>query len=243
MTDLSIIMHETSVRGLLALRKTQTRRVVGRLRRFGRVTEFGRSTTAGYDWHFRDKGALWNDLHHDRLLEVLPYAVGDSLWIRETWGSLEADHPRCKDGRKPQPGDRIVYAADPESAAQWGSGLPSQGSFCWRSSIHMPRWASRITMTVIDVRVQRLREISEADAEAEGAPQCARAVVGLPPGCKSFVCGYEQIWRMVNGPPFKKGEWKPWTGPGSWRANPWVAAYTFTVELGNIDKLSKEQST
>lgn len=98
----------------------------------------------------------------------------------------------------------------------------ARGQFVWEHGIHMPRWASRLTLIVTDVRVQRLHEISEADAEAEGCPACARRVAGLRGGCDSFICGYQQLWDDING-------------PNSWKANPWVIALAFTVEKRNID--------
>jgi hypothetical protein len=96
------------------------------------------------------------------------YSPGDLLWVRETWGSLEADHPLVKEGRKPEPGDKLVYRADPASDYQWGDGKPSQGSFCWRPSIFMPRWASRISLKILNVTQEPLQDITTEDAKAEG---------------------------------------------------------------------------
>ncbi|EFO33963.1 hypothetical protein TRICHSKD4_1085 [Roseibium sp. TrichSKD4] len=71
--------------GLLEDRKTQTRKVMNKLLRFGPITEFGPSDTRGYDWHFRDREMRWHDLRHDELLKVLPYQVGDLRYVREAW--------------------------------------------------------------------------------------------------------------------------------------------------------------
>lgn len=89
----------------------------------------------------------------------------------------------------------------------------------WKPSIHMPRWANRITLTVTDVRVQRLQDIRENDAMAEGAPP-----VLVPPdgGSCPHVEGFRDIWNTIHG-------------PEAWDANPWVAAISFTVQHGNID--------
>lgn len=77
----------------------------------------------------------------------------------------------------------------------------------WRPSIHMPRWASRITLEVVGVRVERLQDISEEDAKAEG---CA-----LSADWKAFgVVAFQQLWESING-------------PGSWDANPWVWVVEF----------------
>jgi hypothetical protein len=86
-------------------------------------------------------------------------------------------------------------------------------------AIHMPRWASRITLEVIDVRVERLQAISDGDAIAEGAP-CIDEVTGrevLFPSaskCGTFKLGYRWLWESING-------------PGSWDANPWVWVVEF----------------
>jgi len=111
----------------------------------------------------------------------------------------------------------------------------------WRSPRYMPRWASRLTLTVTDVRVQRLQEISEADAIAEGAMRnitCKSSVSGTTvagdtwfydegPDGRHFEApnprdAYEILWGKLHG-------WK------SWDANPFVAAISFTTEQRNID--------
>ena len=97
-----------------------------------------------------------------------------------------------------------------------------------RPSIHMPRWASRLTLTVTEVGVQRLQDISEADAVAEG---CECDVDGwrdyLFPStqcCGTARESYRTLWNSLHG-------------PDAWDLNPWVAAYTFTVHRCNIDCL------
>lgn len=98
-----------------------------------------------------------------------PYGKpGDELWVLETWGCPAADHPACKDGRRPLPGDRIVYDANPADSWQWQRGGASRGSFVWRSPVTMPLWASRLTLRVTDLRAERITDISEEDAKAEG---------------------------------------------------------------------------
>lgn len=82
----------------------------------------------------------------------------------------------------------------------------------WVPSIHMPRWASRITLEIVGVSVERLQDISEADAKAEG--------VENPFG--GWVGGYQKLWESING-------------PGSWNANPWV----WVVEFKRIEAASK----
>ncbi len=83
----------------------------------------------------------------------------------------------------------------------------------WRPSIHMPRWASRITLEITDIRVERLQEISYADAMAEGVP-----FTELPPGQGRpdplHRAKFADLWESING-------------PGSWEANPWVWVIEF----------------
>jgi hypothetical protein len=97
----------------------------------------------------------------------------------------------------------------------------------------MPRWASRLTLTVTDVRVQRLHDISEADAEAEGIerlksgrgfydPTASKAAVRFGEWTSTARQGFSRLWESIHG-------------PSAWDANPWVVALTFTVEKRNID--------
>lgn len=236
MADKPVLFSGSMVRALIAGTKVQTRRGnhLERLLRFGRVTEFGRSDTPGYDWHFRDKDMLWHDLRHTDLLKYLPWQSGDRLWVRESfsgpWG--------C---RRLPPRDWPVGAP----TWYWADGEPEGGEFTKpKPGMHMPRWASRITINVTDVRVERLQEISEEDARAEGvelAPyghwKCYGATPtpfrgaaptvlahGLGVVSADAVHSYATLWDSING-------------EGEWDSNPWVAAYTFAVHHGNVDML------
>jgi len=161
------------VRAILAGQKTQTRRVLSFQPDVDELfygPEFYSPT--GYD-RFGDERpdpdvfGIYDELGEWGL--KCPYgAPGTVLWVRETWGSLNADHPRCKNGRKPQKGDRLVYRANLADDYQWGVGKPSQGDFCWRPSIHMPRWACRLLLEVTSVRVERLQDITPMACIAEG---------------------------------------------------------------------------
>lgn len=232
-------------RAVLDGTKTQTRRGLVRLRRFGKVTQFGASDTAGYDWHFRDPQERWHDLRHAELLKALPYEVGDILWVREHWRA-----PAHHDTKKP-------IDLDPRSmtirfeAGGYISNIDFRGDYRpfdepnyaegvtfgrERRGMHLPRWASRTTLEVTEVRVELLQEISEADARAEG-------VSPLPSGryhcgfddegevtCRSPVTAYAWIWNAING-------------EDAWSGNPWVAAYTFTVHRKNVDDMLAERAS
>jgi hypothetical protein len=165
-----------------------------------------------------------------------PYGVpGDTLWVREAWTQVPASAYRMSEGvqQTVNPGDPDMAAI---YAAGWDRSIPK-----WRPSIHMPRWASRITLRITDVRVERLQDISEADAKAEGVHRIGEEYASFadPESCwhqgpnlwtvesagpiggslssPTAAGAYRMLWEDING----------WDGPGSWDANPWVWALSF----------------
>lgn len=241
MTDLPIPFSAPMVRALIDDRKTQTRRTLSSLR--GRhcrhISEFGRSDTPGYDWHFRDDGKRWHDLRHSELLPRLKYQVRDRLWVKEAyrirswdedgdvWVSYEADG--ANSGRLTSDDEDFLerLCAKVEKAGaetdDAGNYINIPAAALSRPAMFMPRWASRLTLTVTDVRVERLQDISEADAIAEGVFTWACERPMMANTRKSDRDLYRELWDSING-------------PGAWEANPWVAAYTFIVHRGNIDE-------
>ena len=134
-----------------------------------------------------------------------PYGQrGDRLWVRETW---RRDIDKIDGARL------VQYRADDAivEAPRTYFDLPSAG---WIPSIHMPRWASRITLEVTGVRVERLQEISEADAIAEGVNVHPDHHGKPRTSIYSPVQAYRDLWESING-------------PGSWEANPlvWVVEF------------------
>lgn len=235
MADRPILFSGPMVRALLAGTKTQTRRGIVMPSRRGH-SEFGRSDTTGYDWHFRDKGLRWHDVKHDRLLELLQHQIGDRLWVKETWRPIPIDL---------SPWDmEVIYHADGEHRivkdGEFGDNdwtMPKAAARGNVTPLFMPRWASRLALTVTDVRVERLQAINEYDARAEGVEfemtlpaDVHRHFVAIGNG--EVISGwdakgcYSNLWEHING-------------SGSWAANPWIAAYTFTVQRGNIDHLGE----
>lgn len=195
----SIIFSGEMVRAILDGTKTQTRRVVN-------FTESGyiKEPRSHRRWHRDDPDAVL----------ACPYGkVGDELYVRETFAEY------------PQEGCYIYKASEGEDLLKLGTDLTG----CWTPSIHMPQKASRITLRIIDVRVQRLQDISEADAKAEGVgiakvgqmksiPE--RWVVnGMFPalGSNSHRAGFAILWDEING---KKH---------TFQSNPFVWAITFEV--------------
>ncbi|MCW1839477.1 hypothetical protein [Prosthecomicrobium hirschii] len=214
MADRPILFSAPMVRAILAGTKTQTRRVL--------------NPQPGW---VRDGVMYWRGTATMIGAHRLRYSVGDRLWVRE--GFMPAPEEAPPETPRPTLWN-IAYAA---------------GGFCectappdydpmlynyerWSPSIHMPRWASRLTLTVTDARVERLQDISEADAVDEGVlslppvhasgPSTER---GCPPIGGSPVERYARLWDDING-------------PGAWDRNPWVAAYTFTVARRNINAVA-----
>ena len=148
-----ILFSAPMVRAILEGRKTQTRRVVKPQPHHGPVGEM--VCLGGADWAM-DDGDLSGQFR-------CPYGVpGDRLWVREAWAPNEGSAGGYIYRADVGEGSSGFYQADLK-IGEWTHIAPR-----WRSSIHMPRWASRITLRITDVRVERLQDISEADAIAEG---------------------------------------------------------------------------
>lgn len=179
------------VRAILDGRKTQTRRVV----KFQTApTEYPQGNGAKFV-QIGGKQYWWNsqDDHPAHVTKACPYGTpGDRLWVRETFHTVD--------------GASAFYRADYERNPKGDK----EHGIVWTPSIHMPRWASRITLKVADVRVERLQDISEKDAWAEGCEGFDDDVSGG----KSGYCEYAELWEAING-------------KGSWEANPWVWVVEF----------------
>lgn len=221
MTDKPIIFSAPMVRALLDGSKTQTRRILkpqpdhGELQGWLLDTNeilFGHSTLTR---------------HCQRI--KLPIREGDRLWVRENFQahSWAADCVTIRyfaEIRTKGFTDQIEQIKYPDGDRNAFKYIAPKGPDTWRPSIHMPRWASRLTLAVTDVRVERLQDISKEDALAEGVhpdlcPDEPRKVFAENMPAHLF----GMLWESING-------------VGSWDQNPWVIAYTFTVEKRNIDQ-------
>lgn len=229
--DLPILFSAPMVRALLAGTKTQTRRA---LNPQPNMLNGGKPLNDGRGSYSIEGG--WKKLR---------YARGDRLYVREHWRvskPWDDTAPRDLEPRKMsvvlEAGGSIANEGDPLRwiPSDWPHGERPDWIGKFRQGMHMPRWASRITLTVTDVRVERLQDISEEDAVAEGIEKTGllneevwknyfpEGNIGL--GFLYPSNSYRTLWQSING-------------PGSWDANPWVAAYTFTVALGNIDQIGR----
>jgi hypothetical protein len=186
------------VRALLDGRKTQTRRTLKPKKHACLISD------GWADSYVLDPG------NRSWLEGYYPWRIGDRLWVRETW-KPHSIYAAIKPRDVPQ--SRIFYACD-------GGSFPSNTP--WRPGIFMPRWASRLTLTVTDVRVERLQAISEEDSLAEGSQE--PSLVPIVGGCWSERQVYANLWNHING-------------AGAWDANPWVVAVTFRAAQHNIDQV------
>lgn len=211
MTDRPILFSAPMVRALLDGRKTQTRRI---LKPQPELLPNG-------TWHVFNSGGGTVGVETADMPAVAPdyvrYEVGDRLWVRETWAPVDAI--KHNDPGTQALADNGFYRAD--------QSVHDDEITTWKPSIFMPRWASRLTLIVIDVRVQRLQDCNDSDAIAEG-------VTGSP-GIDIDIDGfwwpnqpkkrYRELWDRING-------------AGAWEANPWVVAIIFEVLKRNIDEVA-----
>jgi hypothetical protein len=198
-----ILFSGSMVRAILAGEKTQTRRVI--------KPQPPQDLTWG-GWIVSTTGdnkeigcAEWDDF--DRGLVTKSHTVrcpygqpGDRLWVRETWatgwfanGTPPRDLPKET---------RVYYRATP--------GPVREDHYKWRPSIHMPRWASRITLEVTGIRAERLQAITEPDAVAEGVP------VITDPECPPPAFRFRALWDSINA---QRGF--------AWGGDPWVWVVEF----------------
>ncbi|WP_305671496.1 hypothetical protein [Falsiroseomonas sp.] len=190
------------IRALLEGRKTQTRRVIKPQPKLfdvapGVPCEVALEPCDDEPW---PRIALGRVIKR----QEVRYRTGMRLWVRENWWTScihDGDAPRDL------PRDAPIWFVTDDGARAWGTQRPS---------IHMPRWASRMTLTVTDVRVQRLHAISRGDAMEEGCPFPNMA---SGPNPRDW---FGDLWNSIHG-------------ADAWKANPFVVAVTFTVERRNVD--------
>ncbi|MGO7089428.1 hypothetical protein AB9E14_23420 [Rhizobium leguminosarum] len=245
MTDRPILFSAPMIRALLDGRKTQTRRDLTKT--FARYPQLEGYETNGTLKPVDGRKVPCVEFVHSPLglwdpetnpggrsgwYVPLKAAVGDRLWARETWRPVGSLHPWDLE---------IIYDANGEHRTikdgEFGDedwNMPKAAERGNVPSLFMPRWASRLTLTVTDVRVERLQDISEQDCVAEGIEWVTRTSSGNfyrnfdAPDLPIMAYGaYRSLWNHING-------------TGAWESNPFVVAYTFTVQRGNIDAMSKE---
>ena len=188
-----ILFNTEMVRAILDGRKTCTRRIVKDGIPDDAMWGYTAFTTKGY--------ISCRGVHADEYVEgffKLPYQSEDILYVRETWG-----HPISLNSNK-----QYVFRADKIAE----SGFKND-SHIWHPSIHMPKEAARIWLKVTDVRVERLQDMTDDDAEAEGCFDYTSTALGFP-----------DVWDST----IKKSD----LGSYGWNANPWV----FVIEFERCEK-------
>ena len=254
MADLPILFSAPMVRALIAGTKTQTRRLI-KFDGVDKVIDFVPVATdpdnrrvfemkdnAG-QFVARPAGKGLVDYHFSPRI-----GIGDRLYVREAWRvSQQWDETAPRD----LPARRMtVFCEAGGSIANQASGRwepdndypPSRPDWVGkhRQAMHMPKWASRITLIVEDVRIHRLNSFDHEDARAEGVTwnggpgtmKCPWGITGIPSlasGFSSAENAFAALWDHING-------------GGAWESNPWVIAYTFRRIMGNIDQLPNVNS-
>ncbi|MGK7015602.1 hypothetical protein N1Z70_00010795 [Klebsiella pneumoniae] len=232
MKERGMIFNGEMVRAILDGRKTQTRRPIKWKQT--RFTEIGERED-GSKWPWSEDAEHACDFWHP-----CPFgAVGDRIWVRETWATLGNEDGCCIDweGNLCKGGERSaarIYRASceqrPGDYGLWS--IPDDAYWkphtkehkfegAWRPSIHMPRWASRILLEITDVRVERLNAISEEDATAEGVPPAGSLLPDYPGtfltpkgDFATAKVAFQRLWESIYG-------------EESWKANGWVWVISF----------------
>jgi hypothetical protein len=244
MKERPILFSGPMVRAILEGRKTMTRRILKPQPDMAMDGEICPDGSGGYSWE-----PVWPQGHKKAGKIVCslscPYGgPGDRLWVRESWALT---HPsfdyetQCVDEFIPFEGKipkempdsywKVVYGANFNEMQ-----VHKDDRFIknWKPSIHMPRWASRLTLEIVDVRPERLQEITEEDVVKEGIQK---------PYCSVSSKNLYQIW--VNGKCIENEKaafvyqslWNSINGPGSWEANPWI----WTIEFKRITEVRRER--
>ncbi|HBR1596251.1 TPA: morphogenetic protein [Klebsiella quasipneumoniae subsp. quasipneumoniae] len=204
MTERGMIFNGEMVRALLDGRKTQTRRIMAPqpaddIER----CIFPNPEAIGWKSSLRHK-------HGSTTAHFCHYGKpGDRIWVRETFQGPLFDYDLmdsyCKDPTPFEKPEFCVYKADGVPAPEFYD-ADDELHCCWRPSIHMPRWASRILLEITDVRVERLRSMSQDDARAEGVIAAS--------GPMEAGLAFRELWDSIYG-------------EESWKANPWVWVIEF----------------
>jgi hypothetical protein len=246
-----MLFSQAMIRALLAGRKMQTRRLTG-IADTSKIVDFVKVATDKRGrsvYEMKDRHGSFVSIPAGKNFVTPHYSprigIGDRVYVREAWRvSQKWDETAPRDLPKQK---MTVFCEAGGSIANQKSGKwepdfdypPFRPDWVgkFRQAMHQPRWASRLTLIVTDVRVERLNSISREDAVAEGLiriPTAPRQAVEM--GCDwgfegdgrhgSPVSAYAALWNHING-------------PDAWAANPLVVAYSFRAVMGNIDLIEK----
>lgn len=196
MKERGMIFNGEMVRAILNGRKTQTRRII-------KDCTVGRDPISKFIQIGKKFIGCYPEDVPELIRECCPYGVpGDRIWVRETWAEAGASSPDLK-----------LYRANyPEHVPTHYENVPPADEIRWTPSIHMPRWASRLTLEITGVRVERLRDLSEDDAKSEGITPPSGGVL---PGWE-YRINFRDLWMSIYG-------------ADNWETNPWVWVIEFKV--------------
>lgn len=245
-------------------RKTQTRRAITSARVFATPDrpaftlmgdELSRALQNANNFrHFEERAWSWEaDAYawqghnkRTRWYAHLGYAVGDHLYVRESYyqfGHWEPVQGAKTKGGKQKWGfiaDRPDVLFETPENCRLGRHHSDSATPAWHKRLgrFMPRAASRMTLIVTDVRVQRLHEISIDDAVAEGIEDVTREIACRDPSARFWKRYRDGGWNGYVDDPIGSyaSLWTEINGAGSWEANPWVTAISFTVHHCNVNK-------
>lgn len=211
MKSIPILFSTPMVQALLDNRKTQTRR----LRGLDKINENPDEwTVANY---FPNDGEMRVEFYrngnpNDFYMIKCPYGIkGDRLWVREAWNYLNAEKVNGK--------YQVCYRATDENDVT-GSAIGTVAK--WKPSIHMPRWASRITLeNTVNPRIERLQDIRRNDAIAEGITEYIHQFKD------KYTEQEDDEWRNRTSVENYKWLWESLNGEGSWDKNPYVWVVEF----------------
>lgn len=226
-----ILFSAALVRAILEGRKTQTRRIIkGQPCLIDRIENppkyagaYFCGTLANIKPEKKPDGWWLRDYEGGACIGHCPYGQpGDRLWVRETWQVCPYGHGGGQDNfdiRYPADGASVFHelASDSERAKYLTRTYDTRPENL--PSIHMPRWASRITLEIVSVRVERLQDISEEDAFAEGVETWSE------PGVVHYNVAGERSFKSPEHAFCKL--WSNLYGPSEWDANPWVWVVKF----------------
>ncbi|HHH2177425.1 TPA: hypothetical protein ACPZUU_000049 [Yersinia enterocolitica] len=214
MNEKPILFNSEMVNAILSGRKTQTRRIISEKT----LHLFGVAASAG-ECHPLE---ICDQRSQSYYLEFCPLGkTGDQLWVREAFQGPLFDYEQMEsyleDSAKFESPEYCVYRADGNTAPEFVDA--DDNLHCkWRPSIHMPRWASRINLLITGVRVERLRDISQEDAQAEGMELTGwRPTYSDPDSGGEFETPYDNFAEL----------WISIYGAENWEANPWVWVINF----------------
>ena len=205
-----MLFSASMVRALLDGSKTQTRRVLNQATGPSLSVDCSETGQATLSWLFGD-GPGHPVMEQLKFVQC-PYGQpGDQLWVRENFSG-----PHCMEKTADSPAFPPSQWPKESPIWYWADDEPTYGDWTRpRPSIHMPRWASRITLEITRVRVERLQDISEADAQTEGCETVCMTPTGDDNGSAIYgPDGYAALWESING-------------AGAWAANPWVWVIEF----------------